>query len=309
MVQKIVLPVSGFTGPQVVETPADATDPTVPTALTATPAVGQIALSWTAATDNVGVVGYRVYRDNTLIASPTGTSYTDTGRVATTRHDYQVAAIDAAGNESTRTAVVAASSLYALTMLTSDGFSGTTANIATGRTTDLEAGGSAMTWTTSPSSRWRVQTNQLAAGSVAGVGALTLPVTAADVRLEITVKNVDTTAGAFHLDARRANTSYVTDAAEFAYSVRIGAGKAQLLKKVGGVWTPLSSEISHVAADRIAVQTCGTKLSLFTNGVETASVTDPDIASGTCVGTYKIADAGATIGAFDLLTVQGVAAA
>jgi len=48
--------------------PPDATPPTVPTGLTATAAsTSQINLVWTASTDNVGVTGYRVYRDGTLL--------------------------------------------------------------------------------------------------------------------------------------------------------------------------------------------------------------------------------------------------
>jgi len=36
-------------------------------------------LAWTASTDNVGVTGYRVYRDALLIASVTTTTYSDAG--------------------------------------------------------------------------------------------------------------------------------------------------------------------------------------------------------------------------------------
>ena len=53
--------------------------------------LGSAALSWGAATDNVGVSKYDVYRSTTSgftpsvsnrIAQPTGTSYTDTGLAA-----------------------------------------------------------------------------------------------------------------------------------------------------------------------------------------------------------------------------------
>ena len=39
-------------------------------------------VSWTASTDNVGVAGYRVYRDGALIRTTPATSYTDTGLTA-----------------------------------------------------------------------------------------------------------------------------------------------------------------------------------------------------------------------------------
>jgi chitodextrinase len=83
--------------------PADTTPPTVPTNLTATAvSVSQINLSWTAATDNVGVAGYHVFRDGgaTPIATVTGSAFSDTGLTTGTAHTYAVSAFDAAGNES-----------------------------------------------------------------------------------------------------------------------------------------------------------------------------------------------------------------
>src|SRR5207249_3393284 len=59
-----------------------------------------LTLSWSAATDNVGVTGYRVYRNGTLVASPTGTSVSITGLSAGTTYSFTVAAVDAAGNAS-----------------------------------------------------------------------------------------------------------------------------------------------------------------------------------------------------------------
>ena len=64
----------------------------------------QVNLSWTAATDNVGVTGYRVERCQGP-AAPTsprsprhGTTYSDTGLSASTTYRYRVRAADAAGN-------------------------------------------------------------------------------------------------------------------------------------------------------------------------------------------------------------------
>jgi uncharacterized delta-60 repeat protein len=80
----------------------DITPPAAPAALTATAnlAAGTIELSWAAATDDVGVTGYRVFRDNgsTAISTVVGTTFNDTGQLGT--HVYAVAAIDAAGNQS-----------------------------------------------------------------------------------------------------------------------------------------------------------------------------------------------------------------
>ncbi|WP_068777125.1 glycosyl hydrolase family 18 protein [Paenibacillus sp. FJAT-26967] len=61
-----------------------------------------IALAWNAASDNVGVTGYDIYRGTTLIGSASGTTltYTDTGLTANTTYTYTVKAKDAAGNVS-----------------------------------------------------------------------------------------------------------------------------------------------------------------------------------------------------------------
>ena len=58
----------------------------------------QVGLSWTASTDNVGVVGYRVARNGSVIASVSGTTYTDTTVSPSTAYTYQIVAYDAAGN-------------------------------------------------------------------------------------------------------------------------------------------------------------------------------------------------------------------
>ncbi len=55
-------------------------------------------LSWTASTDNVGVTGYRIYKDNTYIGSATGTSYTVNALSSATTYSFYVKAEDAAGN-------------------------------------------------------------------------------------------------------------------------------------------------------------------------------------------------------------------
>lgn len=73
--------------------------PTVPTGLAASAAgATQINLSWIASTDNVGVTGYKVYRNGVQVGTPAGTSFSDTGLTASTTYSYTVAACDAAGN-------------------------------------------------------------------------------------------------------------------------------------------------------------------------------------------------------------------
>jgi len=85
----------------------DTEAPSQPSGFTATPvSSSRIDLSWNASTDNVGVTGYRLSRKGpsdagfVQIATPTGTSYSDTGLSASTTYEYQVIAVDAAGNPS-----------------------------------------------------------------------------------------------------------------------------------------------------------------------------------------------------------------
>ena len=87
-------------------TALDTTPPTSPGAVTATPvSESAIDVSWDAATDNVGVTGYRVERcagpgcaSFVQVATPSGTAYSDTGLAAGTTYRYRVRAADAAGN-------------------------------------------------------------------------------------------------------------------------------------------------------------------------------------------------------------------
>jgi fibronectin type 3 domain-containing protein len=95
----------------------DTTPPSAPSGLTATAASGsQINLSWTASTDNVGVTGYKVERCSgascstfAQIATPTATSYSDTGLTASTSYSYRVRATDAASNLSVYSGTATAS--------------------------------------------------------------------------------------------------------------------------------------------------------------------------------------------------------
>jgi M6 family metalloprotease-like protein len=81
-------------------TPAvDTTPPTAPTNLKATVAKGKkVAVTWAASTDNVGLKGYQLYRNGSLVATTTGTSYTDAVPGKASSVSYYVVAFDAAGN-------------------------------------------------------------------------------------------------------------------------------------------------------------------------------------------------------------------
>ncbi|MFD8303646.1 cellulase family glycosylhydrolase [Streptomyces sp. NPDC059690] len=84
------------------------TAPGTPTASAVT--ATSVALTWPAATDDVGVTGYDVVRvtggDETRVATSTGNTATVSGLTAATAYTFAVHAHDAAGNRSTRSATV-----------------------------------------------------------------------------------------------------------------------------------------------------------------------------------------------------------
>ncbi|MPZ82587.1 MAG: APHP domain-containing protein [Actinophytocola sp.] len=78
----------------------DTQPPTAPGNVTLTePGAGEVRLSWTASTDNVGVTGYVVYRNDTPVQTLTATTFAET-QPASANLQYFVRARDAAGNES-----------------------------------------------------------------------------------------------------------------------------------------------------------------------------------------------------------------
>lgn len=79
----------------------DTENPTAPTNLTASGTTSTTTnLSWTIATDNIGVTGYDVYMNAVFFASTAANSYTVTGLTPSTSYNFIVIAKDAAGNMS-----------------------------------------------------------------------------------------------------------------------------------------------------------------------------------------------------------------
>src|SRR5205814_6891670 len=68
-----------------------------------------INMTWAAASDDVGVDHYTVYRGTTQVGSVKGTTFTDTGLSPNTSYTYTVTASDAAGNESAPSSPLSAS--------------------------------------------------------------------------------------------------------------------------------------------------------------------------------------------------------
>jgi chitodextrinase len=89
----------------------DTTPPTAPTSLTQTGSTqSSVSLSWSASSDNVGVAAYNVYRDGSAAGTAQGTSYTFGGLACGRSYTLSVEALDASGNASPRSAVLAGTS-------------------------------------------------------------------------------------------------------------------------------------------------------------------------------------------------------
>ena len=93
----------------------DITAPSKPAGLAATNVTQtQATISWAPSTDNVGVAGYFLYRDNTLLATLGNvTTFTNTGLTASTSYTYAVEAFDVAGNISATSTPLSVTTLSA----------------------------------------------------------------------------------------------------------------------------------------------------------------------------------------------------
>ncbi len=90
---------------RVVLVSTDLTAPTVPANVAANGASATtVNVTWTASTDNVGVAGYRIFRNGVAVGTSATTSFTDSGLTQLTTYTYKVAAYDAMGNESAQSA-------------------------------------------------------------------------------------------------------------------------------------------------------------------------------------------------------------
>jgi len=90
---------------------SDTTAPTAPTLAASGTTSSSTNLSWSGATDNVGVTGYDVYQGATLLGATTSTSYAVSGLSASTTYSFSVKAKDAAGNVSAASNTVSVTTL------------------------------------------------------------------------------------------------------------------------------------------------------------------------------------------------------
>lgn len=134
--------------------PSAVSGPTAST--TATSTTSSVTLQWGAATDNRGVVGYRVSRSGAALTTTTALTYTDATVTGDQSYTYGVEALDAAGNVGPLSSVTITAARPDSTAPTA--VTGLTASANKGRTVTLrwnastDAGG-AVTYTISRSGR------------------------------------------------------------------------------------------------------------------------------------------------------------
>ncbi|MGB9375919.1 MAG: hypothetical protein WCB04_00200 [Mycobacteriales bacterium] len=108
---------AGNSGPASTATSISVPDkiaPSAPTNLKGTSVNRKVTLTWTASTDNVGVIGYEVWRGTAKLANVTGTAYTNSGLTSGVKYVYKVRATDAAGNLSAFTTTITVTAQAAL---------------------------------------------------------------------------------------------------------------------------------------------------------------------------------------------------
>ena len=92
----------------------DTSAPTIPSNIRSTDVTStEISIAWNAASDNVGVVGYRIYKNGSLthFASTATLSLVDSNLNAGQSYQYRVTAIDEEANESNMSSVLSVNTL------------------------------------------------------------------------------------------------------------------------------------------------------------------------------------------------------
>jgi chitodextrinase len=110
--------------------PTDTTAPTNSTISVSGTTASGTYLSWTAATDNLGVTGYNVYQNGLLKTATIATSLVVSGLTASTAYSFNVKAKDAAGNLS-----AISNSANTTTLALADTIAPTSATLSTSGTT------------------------------------------------------------------------------------------------------------------------------------------------------------------------------
>jgi ELWxxDGT repeat protein len=92
----------------------DGTAPSIPSLSSSSQTTTSISLTWEAATDNIGVASYNIYKNGSLLTNITNTTdrtFTDPNLTPATSYTYTISALDQAGNESFQSSPITVSTL------------------------------------------------------------------------------------------------------------------------------------------------------------------------------------------------------
>ncbi len=258
-------------------TSADTTAPAAPTNLTVTSSTAtHVDLSWTSATDNVGVTNYDIYRNGALLATTAAvTSYTDNTVTSGTTYQYQVRARDAAGNASGLSNIATATPL----LLFSDDF----------ESGDLSKWANVVGLT--------VQLQQIYDGIYAARATSTgtatwaykqLSVTQPTVYYRLRFKIISMTSNVYLLKFRTATGTsllgvYVTSTGKLAYRNDVNSTTSTSATSVSsGVWHDLQA--------RVTINGAASQTGVWLDGVQVTDLSKTESLGSTPIGRLQLGD-------------------
>ncbi|WP_297984632.1 endonuclease [uncultured Chryseobacterium sp.] len=160
----------------------DTTPPSAPLNLTVGNTTSStVALSWSASTDNVGVIGYDIYVNGVLNSSVSGTNATVSGLNPSTTYNFYVVAKDAANNKSAASSTIQGTTSAISTLCGDEDFESIPTSSSSYSTRTWT--NNAVTWTatdartdeTIDSKAITIRNGSLTSSSVAnGIGSLTV---------------------------------------------------------------------------------------------------------------------------------------
>jgi uncharacterized repeat protein (TIGR02543 family) len=219
--------------------PPDSTPPSAPTNLKSTNVTAtSVALSWTASTDDVGVVVYRIYAGSVAVGTAIGTtSATVSSLSPNTTYVFTLTASDAAGNVSPASAALSVKTLQGTDTTPPTAPSGLTASNVTGTSVTL-------TWSASSDDRG-------VTGYTVYNGAATAATTAAGLTVSVTGLTPGTTYS-FTVKASDAAgnlssaSSAVSVTTTVTYTLTIAAG-------TGGMTSPAPGSYPYTSGAKVSV--------------------------------------------------------
>jgi gliding motility-associated-like protein len=301
---------------------ADTQKPTAPSGLSSESVTSSsFTLKWNASTDNVGVTGYEVFKDGTLLGTTTSLTYNVTGLTAGTTYSMTVRAKDAAGNYSDLSTALSvtttAAPTYTVTFTVKDAANALVSGASVsfkGQTVASNASGVASFTNVAPGTNLPYSASKTGFNDEAG----TVTVTSANLAQDIVLTAVGSPTYSVTFTVKSANNVLVSDASVTFNGQTLSSnasGVATFTNIASGTDLPYSvskAGFNSVSAS-LSVTTSNVTQNVALTVVETSSVTElpPNNgaplppSSATYTVTFTIKDANNVLMADALVTFQG----